>query len=78
MLEERQASARIVAVLGDANKLTARRSTAARSAFNLHAFLQERVGESVALCSGLLAVGGSEWLRSRDWVGWFALELAND
>jgi hypothetical protein len=39
MVEERQASATIVAVLGDANKLTARRSTAARSAFNLHAFL---------------------------------------
>jgi hypothetical protein len=57
MVEERQASVRVVAVLGDANKLTARRSTAARSAFNLHALLDVGAVQSAALCSGLLAAG---------------------
>jgi hypothetical protein len=35
--------AKIVAVLGDANRLTARRSTAARSAFNLHTLRRQRL-----------------------------------
>jgi hypothetical protein len=78
VVEERQASARIVAVLGGANRLTARRSTAARSALKLHALLAARVavdGQGALLW--LACDWGSECHRSSDWVERFALELAN-